>query len=105
VRWVDGLRQRRSLVALVTATLIVAGILALYQLPSGIHPEVDFPRIVVVARVGDLPPSVVQTSATRPLEEAVATVPHLHRLRSRTIRGATELSAQFEPGTDMWRTL
>ncbi len=43
--------------------------------------------------------------ATRPLEEAVATVPGLRRLRARTIRGATELSAQFEAGSDMWRTL
>ncbi len=105
MRWVETLRERRSLVALVTLALIVFGILSLYALPSGIYPEVDFPRVVVVARAGDLPPEVVQTSATRPLEEAVATVPHLHRLRSRTIRGATELSAQFEPGTDMWRTL
>jgi len=105
VRWVDRLRQRRSLVALITLALLVEGVLALYRLPSGIYPEVDFPRVVVVARVGDLPPEVVQTSATRPLEEAVATVPHLRRLRSRTIRGATELSAQFEPDTDMWRTL
>ncbi len=103
--WVGRLSQRKSLIALVTAALIAFGVLSLYQLPSGIYPEVDFPRIVVVARVGDLPPEVVQTSTTRPLEEAVATVPHLHRLRSRTIRGATELSAQFEPGTDMWRTL
>ena len=105
MKWVDSLRERRSLVALVTLALIVFGILSMYVLPSGIYPEVDFPRLVVVAHVGDLPPEVVQTSATRPLEEAVATVPHLHRLRSRTIRGATELSVQFDPGTDMWRTL
>jgi CzcA family heavy metal efflux pump len=105
VRWVDGLRQRRSVVALVTAGLIAYGLLALFHLPRGIYPEVDFPRVVIVAHVGDLPPEVVQTTATRPLEEAVATVPHLRRLRSRTIRGATELSAQFEPGTNMWRAL
>lgn len=99
------LRGRGSLVALVTLAAMAYGAFALRRLPSGIYPEVDFPRIVVVARVGDLPPEVVQTAATRPLEEAVATVPGMRRLRSRTIRGATELSVQFDDGVDMWRTL
>ena len=99
------LRGRGSLVALVVVAAMAYGALALRQLPSGIYPEVEFPRIVVVARVGDLPPEVVQTAATRPLEEAIATVPNMRRLRSRTIRGATELSVQFESGSDMWRTL
>ena len=99
------LRGRGSLVALITLAAMAYGIVALRALPSGIYPELEFPRIVVVARVGDLPPEVVQTAATRPLEEAIATVPGMRRLRSRTIRGATELSAQFQSGTDMWRTL
>src|SRR5262245_46005011 len=96
---VGALRTRASLVVLSVAAALVFGILSVARLPSGIYPEVDFPRVVVVARVGDLPPEVVQTVATRPLEEAIATVPNLRRLRSRTIRGATELAAQFEAGT------
>ena len=102
---VRSLRARYSLVILATLAGLLFGAVSAGQLPSGIYPDIDFPRIVLVCRVGDLPPEVVQTVATRPLEEAVATVPNLRRLRSRTIRGATELSAQFEPGTDMWRTL
>jgi len=102
---VRSLRARYSLVLLITLAGLVFGAASAGQLPSGIYPDIDFPRIVLVCRVGDLPPEVVQTVATRPLEEAVATVPNLRRLRTRTIRGATELSAQFEPGTDMWRTL
>src|SRR5262249_1264793 len=73
--------------------------------PSGIYPEVEFPRIVVVARAGDAPPDVTQVSVTRPLEAALATVLGVERIRSKTIRGATEMSLQFAPGTDMWRAL
>ncbi len=102
---VGALRARASLVIVATIAAVVFGAVSMRSLPSGIYPDVDFPRVVVVARVGDLPPEVMQTVATRPLEEAIATVPGLRRLRSRTIRGATELSAQFEPGADMWRTL
>ncbi len=38
---------------------------------------------------------------TRPLEQALMEVPGVRRVRSRTFRGATEISAQFEPDTDM----
>jgi len=40
-------------------------------------------------------------SVTRPLEQAVMEVPGIRRVRSTTFRGATEISAQFEPSTDM----
>jgi multidrug efflux pump subunit AcrB len=105
VNLVSALRARWTLVVLLTLAGLAAGAVALGGLPSGIYPDVDFPRIVVVAHAGDLPPEVMQAVVTRRLEEAVATVPSLRRLRSRTIRGATELGAQFAAGTDMWRTL
>jgi CzcA family heavy metal efflux pump len=38
---------------------------------------------------------------TRPLEQAVMEVPGIRRVRSTTFRGATEISAQFEPSVDM----
>ena len=74
-------------------------------MPSGIYPEVEFPRIVVVARGGDAPPELTQIALARPLENTLATVLGVERIRSRTIRGAVELSLQFAPGTDMWRAL
>ena len=38
---------------------------------------------------------------TRPLEQAALEVPGIRRVRSKSIRGATEISAQFDPSTDM----
>ena len=73
------------------------------QLPSGIYPEVEFPRVVVVARHAGETADLLVTSTTRPLEAAVSTVPGLQRVRSKTVRGSTELSLQFVSGTDMWR--
>ncbi|HEV8174668.1 MAG TPA: hypothetical protein VGP91_13570, partial [Actinoplanes sp.] len=73
VKLVAALRARASLVAIATIAALAFGAHALTRLASGIYPEVDFPRLVVVARVGDLPPEAVQTAATRQLEEALAT--------------------------------
>jgi CzcA family heavy metal efflux pump len=40
-------------------------------------------------------------TVARPIEQALMEVPGIRRVRSRTFRGATEISAQFVPGTDM----
>ena len=70
-------------------------------LPSSIYPEVEFPRIVIVAKAGDLSPRLMQLAVTRPLEEAARTVLGVRRVRSKTIRGAREISVLFNPDADM----
>ena len=92
---------------LVAALLVAAlgGVFAARSLASGIYPEVDFPRIVVVARGGDDPADVFETQVTRPLEQSLVTVLGVRRVHARTIRGSAEISLQFVAGSDMWRSL
>lgn len=99
------LRRRSAAVWMVTALLVVMGIGALLRMPSSIYPEVEFPRIVVVAKSGDAPPDVFVATTTRPLEAALSSVMGLSRIRSKTVRGAAEVSLDFAPGTDLWRAL
>ena len=99
------LDRHRTLVFTLTAGLMLAGALSLRRLGSGIYPEVEFPHIVVVARSGDVPPEQMQASVVRPLEESLATVIGVRRIRTRIIRGAAEIALQFAEGTDMWRSL
>ena len=81
--------------------LTLAGLWSMFALPSSIYPEVEFPRIQMVAHAGDLSPRMMQLAVTRPLEEAARTVLGVRRVRSKTIRGACEISVLFEPGADM----
>jgi CzcA family heavy metal efflux pump len=97
--------RRAALVWMMALGLAAGGVVIARRLPSGIYPEVEFPRIQVVARGGDAPPEVTQMTLARPLETELATVMGLERIRSRTIRGAAELSLLFAPGADMWRAL
>ncbi len=99
------LLRHATVVWLATAVLIALGVAAAFSMPSGIYPEVEFPRIVVVARTGGAPPDVFLTTVTRPLEQTLTTVLGVQRIRSKSIRGATEVSLQFAPDTDMWRAL
>jgi CzcA family heavy metal efflux pump len=94
--------QRHSRAAVLLAiALVVGGIIAALALPSSIYPPLQFPRIVIVVHSGTLPPQSMMLTVTRPIEEAVMSVPGIRRVRSRSIRGAAELSAQFAPSTDM----
>jgi CzcA family heavy metal efflux pump len=104
-RALEHLRRHAAAVWFVTATLVALGVASAFSMPSGIYPEVEFPRIVVVARSGGAPADVFLTSVTRPLEQTLTSVLGVQRIRSRTIRGATEISLQFSPDTDMWRAL
>ena len=99
------LRRQQALVLTLCVAVLLAGLLALSRLGSGIYPEVDFPRIVVVARAGDTPPELMESSVVRPLEESLATVFGVRRIRTRIIRGSAEIALQFEEGADMWRAL
>src|SRR5207245_9777602 len=90
---------RAILVGVVLITL--AGIYSMTALPSGIYPEVEFPRIAIVAHSGDLSPRIMLIAVTRPLEEAARGVLGVRRVSSRTIRGSTEISAIFNPDADM----
>jgi multidrug efflux pump subunit AcrB len=90
-------------VVLTTALLTAGGVYCWLRMPSGVYPEVTFPRIAVVARVPGLSVPNMDVQVTQPLEQAVSTVIGVAQVRSKTIRGGSELSIDFNPGTDMRR--
>ncbi len=98
-------RNNSRAVFLITAVLTIAGLVSLFQLPSNIYPELNFPRIVVLVHAGDLSPDTMLLTVTRPIEEQVSTVLGVRRVRSRTIRGGTEISVFFADNMDMQQAL
>ena len=92
-------RRYFSVMLLMLVFLVGAGFYSMRAMPSGIYPEAAFPRIVVIATVPRLGIKSVEVSVTRPLEEAVGVVQGVVRVRSKTIRGASELSIDFAAET------
>lgn len=93
--------RNRYAVYLLTAILTLAGAFSFFELPSNIYPELNFPRIMILVHSGDLSPATMLLTVTRPLEESVSTVQGVYRVRSKTIRGAAEISVLFNPTMDM----
>jgi len=94
-------RENRYAVYLLTAFLTIAGIVSVFELPSNIYPELNFPRVVVLAHSGDLAPETMLLTVTRPIEEAVGTTLGVRRVDSKTIRGNSEIYILFQPDMDM----
>ena len=97
-------RHRRSLLFL-AAALAVSGLFAAFQLPVGLLPNVQYPRIVVELDAGNRPASQMQLRVTRPVETAVRDIPGVQSVRSITSRGTAQVSVNFAWGLDMTQAL
>jgi CzcA family heavy metal efflux pump len=83
----------------------IAGIYAAEQVPISVFPETNFPRVVIGVDNGVMPVEQMQVTITKPIEDAVNSVPGLVTVRSTTSRGSAEVSLFFDWGEDMYRTL
>jgi CzcA family heavy metal efflux pump len=87
------------------ALLTLAGIYMAFQVPISVFPETNFPRVVIGVDNGVMPVEQMQVTITKPIEDAVNSVPGLVTVRSNTSRGSAEVSLFFDWNVDMFRTL
>src|SRR6202044_3168791 len=87
------------------ALLTLAGIYMAFQVPISVFPESSFPRVVIGVDNGVMPVEQMQVTITKPIEDAVNSVPGLETVRSTTGRGSAEVSLFFDWSVDMFHTL
>ena len=98
---------QRSLLSIVFFALAVtaAGVYAFFQVPIAVFPDTSFPRVVIGVDNGVMPVEQMQVTITKPIEDAVNSVPGLVTVRSTTSRGSAEVSLFFNWSVDMFQTL
>src|SRR5579872_7528211 len=89
----------------VIITLIAIGVYLAFTISVAVFPSTDFPRIVVGIDNGVAPINQMQVTVTRPIEEAMNSVPGLEHVRSLTSRGSAEINLFFNWNVDMVQTL
>src|SRR5712672_1894086 len=97
-------RLSRPILFLIISLALVGGYFA-FTIPVSVFPSTDFPRIVVGIDNGVMPINQMEVTITRPIEEAVNSVPGLLQVRSITSRGSAEIDLDFDWGVDMILTL
>jgi CzcA family heavy metal efflux pump len=88
-----------------TISLALVGAYLAFTIPVSVFPNTDFPRIVVGVDNGVMPIDQMLVTITRPVEEAVNSVPGLQKVTSITSRGSAEVDLYFDWGSDMILTL
>ena len=93
-------RHARTIVVVALALAIAGGVSGL-SLPVGLFPQTSFPRVVVNLDAGSRPADQMALLVTRPVEQAIRTVPGVLDVRSDTTRGSAQVSIDFGWGRDM----
>src|SRR5499425_3273246 len=97
-------RFARPILFLIVSLAVVGGYRAL-TMPVSVFPSTDFPRIVIGVDNGVMPIDQMLVTITRPIEEAVNSVPSLQSVQSITSRGSAEVDLFFDWQSDMILTL
>ncbi len=97
-------RYLKSVIFIVIALSLFGVYLAL-SIPIAVFPATNFPRIVVGIDNGVMPIDQMQVTVTRPIEEAVNSVPGLDHVVSVTSRGSADVDLFFNWKVDMFQTL
>lgn len=97
-------RLSRPLLFLIVSLALVGAYLGL-TIPVAVFPNTDFPRIVIGVDNGVMPIDQMLVTITRPIEEAVNSVPGLQKVQSITSRGSAEVDLFFDWNSDMILTL
>jgi len=85
--------------------LALIGAYEAFTIPLAIFPETNFPRVVIAVDSGVMPIEQMQVTVTRPIEDAMNSIPGLHGVRSITSRGSAEIDLFFDWNGDMFQTL
>src|SRR6202035_2889784 len=97
-------RHSKSIIFLIL-TLAVVGVYEALSIPIAVFPATNFPRIIIGVDNGVMPINQMEVTITRPLENAVNSVPGLEDVRSITSRGSAEVDLSFNWNVDMAQTL
>ena len=92
-------------VAMLGPTLAALGVYLAFTIPVSVFPTTNFPRVLIAVDNGVMPIDQMMVTITRPLEEAVNSVPGLTEVRSITSRGEAEIDLFFDWNVDMFQTL
>ena len=92
--------QQRIFIFIASVILVIAGIIAVQNLPIEAFPDVEDVHVGIVTQVPGLAPEEVERVVTLPIEHGMSGVPHLTQMRSVSITGLSVVTLTFSEKTD-----
>jgi HAE1 family hydrophobic/amphiphilic exporter-1 len=87
--------------AMVFLALLATGVYSFLNTPIELMPKEDFPQLHIDTLWSGVPPEVIQTEVTAPIEEACAGVKGITKMTSSSQIGMSRITLEFDPKTNM----
>ena len=105
MRWIVSTSIRfRFLVVALGGAMMLFGVTQLRDMPVDVFPEFAPPKVEIQTVTLGLTPEETETLVTVPLEQALAGIPALDVLRSKSVGQLSQIELIFDPGTDLIRS-
>ncbi len=93
---------QRLLMLLATLLIIGAGYNAFKQIPIDAFPDVSPTQVKIIVKMAGMPPEEIEARITAPIEVELLGIPHQTMLRSIAKYSLTDITIDFEEGTDIY---
>ena len=93
--------KRPVMTSMVFLGVTLFGFLSWTQLSQELFPNISVPQLVIITKYANAAPEEIENLITKPIEEAVGTVPNLKRVQSVSKEGISAVTLGFAWGTDM----
>jgi len=87
--------------AMIFLSLLVLGAYSFLNTLLELAPSEDYPRVDILASWSGVPPEIIQTKVTAPLEEVAAAVKGVQKMTSNSAIGSSRITLEFNPKTNM----
>ena len=93
--------RRPVATAMAFLIVLVLGVVAFQNLPVDLLPKIEFTQLTVSTNYANVGPEEVEQIITDRIENAVAGLPNLERVTSRSEEGRSRVTLEFARGTDV----
>lgn len=93
--------ERPIATVMIFLSVAILGVYSFLNIPLELAPKEDFPQITIQTNWSDVPPEIIQTQVTSPIEEVASTVKGIKKIQSSSSIGLSSIICEFQPTTNM----
>ena len=98
---VEAATRRRVTVGMITLTMVLFGVIALFGLKVNLLPDLSYPTLTVRTEYEGAAPLEIENLISQPVEEAIGVVKNLRKIHSVSRTGQSDVILEFAWGTNM----
>jgi hydrophobic/amphiphilic exporter-1 (mainly G- bacteria), HAE1 family len=93
--------ERPVATAMIYLAVLALGVFSYLNTPLELAPKEDFPQMDIVTSWPGVPPEIIQTRLTAPLEEAVIAVKGVRKVTSVSELGSSRITVELDPRAEL----